>query len=94
MRFESFWRDCRGATLVEYTILVSFITVLVASIIACPTAYYAMSQWLSNYAFRIPLLWWPFVLASALAFVIAGLTVCYQSIRAAHVNPVETLRSE
>ncbi len=68
--------------------------VFIASIIACPAAYYAMSQWLSNYAFRIPLLWWPFVLASALAFFIAGLTVSYQSIRAAHVNPVETLRSE
>lgn len=68
--------------------------VLIASIIACPAAYYAMSKWLSNYAFRIPLLWWPFVLASALAFFIAGLTVCYQSIRAAHINPVEALRSE
>jgi len=68
--------------------------VLLASIIACPVAYYAMSQWLNDYAFHIPLLWWPFALACSLAFLVAGLTVSYQSIRAAHINPVETLRSE
>lgn len=68
--------------------------VLIAAVIACPAAYYAMSQWLSDYAFRIPLLWWPFALAAALAFLVAGLTVSYQSIRAAYINPVETIRSE
>jgi putative ABC transport system permease protein len=68
--------------------------VLLASIIACPIAYYAMRQWLNDYAFHIPLLWWPFALACSLTFLVAGLTVSYQSIRAAHINPVETLRSE
>lgn len=68
--------------------------VLLASMIACPIAYYAMSQWLNDYEFHVPLLWWPFALACTLTFVIAGLTVCSQSLRAARINPVETLRSE
>jgi putative ABC transport system permease protein len=67
---------------------------LLASIIACPIAYSAMSQWLNDYAFHIPLLWWPFALACLLTFLVAGITVSYQSVRAAHINPVETLRSE
>lgn len=68
--------------------------VFIASIIACPIAYYAMNQWLSGYAYRIPLLWWPFALACVLAFLTAGLTVSYQTIRAAYANPVESLRTE
>jgi putative ABC transport system permease protein len=68
--------------------------VLLASVIACPIAYSAMSQWLNDYAFHIPLLWWPFALACLLTFLVAGITVSYQSVRAAHINPVETLRSE
>jgi len=68
--------------------------VLAASVIACPVAYYAMNQWLNDYAFHIPQAWWPFVLACTMTFVIAGLTVGIQSIRAARINPVETLRSE
>lgn len=68
--------------------------VLIASILACPVAYYAMSQWLSDYAFHVPLTAWPFALACAMTFIVAGLTVCSQSLRAARINPVETLRSE
>lgn len=68
--------------------------VVIGGIIACPVAYYAMSKWLSNYAYRIPLLWWPFVFSGVLALLIACLTVGYQSIRAALANPVDTLRSE
>ncbi len=68
--------------------------VLLASMIACPVAYYAMSQWLNDYAFHIPLLWWHFALACLLTFLVAGLTVSFQSVRAAHINPAETLRSE
>ena len=68
--------------------------VLIACMLACPVAYYMMNQWLNDYAFHIPLLWRPFAMACALTLLIAGLTVCYQSVRAAHVNPVEALRCE
>ena len=68
--------------------------VLIASILACPVAYYVMSHWLNDYAFHVPLMGWPFALACTLTSFIAGLTVCYQSVRAAHVNPVEALRCE
>ena len=83
-----------GSRIVLLFIREFFNWVLLASIIACPIACYAMSQWLNDYAFHIPLLWWPFALACSLTFLVAGLTVSYQSIRAAHINPVETLRSE
>ena len=53
---------------------------------ACPVAYYVMSQWLNDYAFHIPLRCWPFALACTLTFVIAGVTVSSQSLRAARVD--------
>jgi len=68
--------------------------VLVANFIAWPIAYYAMNKWLQNFAYRINIDWWTFLLAGALALVIALLTVSYQAIRAATANPVEALRYE
>ncbi len=68
--------------------------ILLAAIFACPIAYWAMNRWLQNYAYRIEIEWWPFVIATGLAFVIAILTVSYQSIKAATANPVESLRYE
>ena len=71
-----------------------FHSVLAANLIAWPAAYYLMHRWLQNFAFRVPLGVWSFLLAAALALGIAFLTVSYQSIRAAHANPVESLRYE
>jgi predicted permease len=68
--------------------------VLVAFLIASPIAYYVMHQWLSGFAYRIELSWWVFALAGGLAVGIALLTVSFQSIRAALINPVKSLRSE
>lgn len=68
--------------------------VFVANIIAWPLAYYVMTKWLQNFAFRMNMGLWPFVLAAILAFVIALMTVSYQSIRAALTNPVDSLRYE
>ncbi len=53
-----------------------------------------MDKWLANFAYRIELPWWAFVLAGVLAILIAFITVSFQSIRAALANPVESLRSE
>ncbi len=68
--------------------------VLVANIIAWPIAYVAMNQWLQNFAYRINIGLGTFVLAGVLALIIALLTVGYQAVRAARVNPVEALRYE
>ncbi len=68
--------------------------VLVAFVIAAPVAYFAMSRWLEDFAYRIDLGAGVFLLAGALALVIALATVSYQAIRAALANPVEALRSE
>lgn len=60
----------------------------------CPVSWYLMNQWLTDFAYRIQLQWWMFVLAGALAVGIAFLTVGFQSIKAALANPVKSLRSE
>lgn len=61
---------------------------------ACPIAWYIMSRWLSNFAYKTELSWWIFALAGILALSIALLTVSWQSWRAATRNPVEALRYE
>lgn len=68
--------------------------VLIALLIATPISWYAMSQWLSAYAYRIAIQWWMFAGAGLLASLIALVTVSFQAIRAALVNPVKSLRAE
>ncbi len=68
--------------------------ILVANIIAWPIAWYVMNKWLEEFAYRIEIRWWMFVLAGALALTIALLTVSWQAIRAARANPIESLRYE
>ena len=68
--------------------------VVVAFVIATPVAYYAMNEWLANFAYKTHLRWWIFVLAGLLALGIALLTMSWQSWRAATRNPVEALRYE
>ncbi len=68
--------------------------VVIAFVIATPIAWYAMHQWLENFAYRTTLSWWIFALAGVLALVIALLTVSWQSWKAATRNPVEALRYE
>ena len=68
--------------------------VLIAIVIASPIAWYAMNQWLQDFAYKIDIEWWVFALAGLLAVGIALLTVSFQSIKAALMNPVKSLRSE
>ncbi|WP_319500220.1 ABC transporter permease [uncultured Draconibacterium sp.] len=68
--------------------------VAIAFVIASPIAYFAMSKWLENFAYKTTLSWWIFALAGILALGIALLTVSWQSWRAATRNPVEALRYE
>ncbi|MFA5330676.1 MAG: ABC transporter permease [Prolixibacteraceae bacterium] len=68
--------------------------VAIAFVIAIPVAYFAMHQWLENFAYKTELSWWIFALAGLLALGIALLTVSWQSWKAATRNPVEALRYE
>ncbi|QMW06998.1 ABC transporter permease [Spirosoma foliorum] len=68
--------------------------VAIAILIASPIAWYTMNQWLQNFAYHIDIQWWVFALAGLLAVCIALLTVSFQSIKAALMNPVTSLRSE
>ncbi|MBC8110799.1 MAG: FtsX-like permease family protein, partial [Verrucomicrobia bacterium] len=68
--------------------------VLIAFVIAVPVAWYAMNQWLQDFAYRIEISWWIFALAGISALLIALFTVSFQAIRAALANPVKSLRTE
>jgi putative ABC transport system permease protein len=68
--------------------------VLVANIAAWPIAYFVLRSWLQNFAFRINIGIWIFFLSAFVALIIALMTVCYQALRAALANPVNSLRYE
>ena len=68
--------------------------VLYANIIAFPIAYYFVNKWLQDFAYRIDISWWVFVLSGGIALVIALATVSVHAIKAATANPVEALRYE
>lgn len=68
--------------------------ILLAIVIASPIAWYAMSQWLETFSYRISISWIVLALSGLIAVLIAGLTISIQSIRAALVNPINSLRGE
>ena len=66
----------------------------IAFVVAAPLAWWGMSKWLQQYAYRIDLQWWYFALAAFLAFAIAFITISAQALRAALANPVKSLKTE
>ena len=68
--------------------------VFISFLIASPVAWYAVNQWLQNFAYRIDVRWWVFPLAGIIAILVALLTVSFQAIKAAIANPVKSLRTE
>jgi putative ABC transport system permease protein len=68
--------------------------IVLAFLIAFPVAWYAMNNWLQNYAYKINISWWMFIIAGLLTICVALITVSYQSIKAALANPVKSLRME
>jgi ABC-type antimicrobial peptide transport system permease subunit len=70
------------------------ILVLLANVIACPIAYYLMNGWLQDFAYRVAITWWVFVLSGGIALFIALATVSVQAIKAAIANPIEAIRYE
>ena len=90
-------RKVLGASVPRIVVLLSkefTYLVIAANLVAWPAAYYAMTQWLQNFAYRIDLGIGIFVLGGLAVLVIAWLTVSYQAIRAALANPVDALRYE
>ncbi|MEO5592762.1 MAG: ABC transporter permease [Chitinophagaceae bacterium] len=68
--------------------------VLIGCIIAFPLSWWAMHKWLQDFAYRVDISWWVFLLAGVSALLIALFTVSFKAIRAALANPVKSLRSE
>jgi len=90
-------RKVLGASLGKIILLLSkeFITwIIIANIVAWPLAWFIMNKWLQNFAYRVNIGIWIFILSASLALIIALITVSYQSIKAALANPVESLRYE
>lgn len=90
-------RKINGAKVAEVMTLLNkdFIKlVVIAFIIACPVAWYAMHKWLENFVYRTELKWWVFAVAGLAVLAATLITVSLQSWRAATRNPVEALRYE
>ncbi|ARK09580.1 ABC transporter permease [Fibrella sp. ES10-3-2-2] len=90
-------RKVLGASVYSIVALLSkdFIKlVLIAIVIASPLAWWAMNTWLNDFAYKVDVAWWVFALAGMLSVAIALLTVSFQAIKAALMNPVKALRTE
>lgn len=68
--------------------------VAIAALFAFPAAWYFMNKWLQDFAYRIAMPWWIFIVAGIVAAVIALITISFQAIKAAVANPVKSLRTE
>ncbi|MFV1883323.1 MAG: ABC transporter permease [Balneola sp.] len=68
--------------------------VLISIVISIPVSWYLMSQWMDDFAYSSGIEWWVFAAAGICALVIAWLTVSWQSVKAALMNPVKSLKSE
>ncbi len=90
-------RKVIGASVPDIFVLLSgnFLKlIIIAILISFPLAWYGMNQWLQNFIYKIHIEWWMFALAGTLTFLIALLTISYQSIQSATSNPVKSLRTE
>ncbi|MCE7065634.1 FtsX-like permease family protein [Dyadobacter sp. CY326] len=90
-------RKVLGASVASITALLSmdFLRlVVIAIVIAMPVSYYFMHKWLQDFAYRIDVDWWIFALSALIAVVIACLTVGYQAIKSALMDPVKSLKTE
>ena len=68
--------------------------VVIAMVIAAPFAWYFMDKWLQDFAYRISIGWWVFIVAGSLAVIIAFVTIGFQAVKAGVANPVKSLRTE
>ncbi len=68
--------------------------VLIAAFVGCPIGWYAMNEWLGNYAFHIQVGWESLVIAAAACMTVSILTVTYHSLKVSSRNPAHSLRYE
>jgi putative ABC transport system permease protein len=90
-------RKVLGASVSNIVLLLSksFLKlILLSAIVAFPLAWWAMHTWLQDFAFRVNMGWWIFILAGASALLIALTTISFQAIKAAIANPIKSLRTE
>ena len=90
-------RKVLGATVSSITAMLSrdFVKLVIISIvIAAPIAYWIMTKWLQDFAYRISISWWMIAVAGLAAIMIALITISFQSIKAAIANPMKSLRTE
>lgn len=90
-------RKVLGASVVNLWGMLSkdfIVLVSISLVLSMPMAWYFMNNWLQNYDYRSTISWWIFVVAAAGALIITLLTVSFQAIKAALMNPVNSLRSE
>jgi putative ABC transport system permease protein len=90
-------RKVLGANVSTIVTLLSkdfLILVAISFVIAAPVAWYFMHKWLQDFAYRIGMPWWIFIVAGIVAALIALITISFQAIKAANSNPVKSLRTE
>lgn len=90
-------RKVLGASIARLIMILSndFLKLIgIAAIISFPIAWWGMSLWLQNFTYRTSISWWIFIVAGCLAVIIAMITIIYQALKAALVNPAKSLRSE
>jgi putative ABC transport system permease protein len=90
-------RKVVGASVGNIVLLFSkqyFKLILIANFIAWPLAWYFMSNWLQDYPYRVDISWWMFAVSLSLGIIIAFCTIAFKTIKAAMVNPVESIRTE
>lgn len=90
-------RKVLGASVgqITYRLSIDFLKLVGISIlVALPLGWFAMDRWLEDFVYRINIPWWALLISALLAMAIALITISYQSIKAAIVNPVKSLRTE
>ena len=90
-------RKVLGANVMSILKLLSkeYVTlILIANVLAIPTAWYLSREWLANFANRIELTPWILISSLFMALFIALLTVSYQGLKTAFLNPIDTLKEE
>lgn len=90
-------RKVLGASIANIIMLIAkdfLALVIIATVIASPIAWYISSKWLQDFAYRIDIQWWVFVVTGIAALLVAAVTVSIQSTKAALANPVKSLKSE
>ena len=71
-----------------------FLLILISSFITLPIAWWAIQKWLQDFPYRVHIEWWVFLITTLAALFVALITICFQSIKAAIANPVNSLRAE